>query len=654
MLPYKIKFRLPTTLVQVLPLIHHTSAKNHLRQYTASVTTEIADLVSIIGKEDRIQSEEKPLFRSYWNSFSPDQRNGSKTILQRVPLPDIVRFIQSNKKSSSTVRGLYRRELIYNFDTNKEKVYKLIEELNLSSRPIKSKEDILALCIEDSLSTNDATIAADIYTQYYTLNNHEPLNSDLCRKIISALAFEHPKYDHLHLMKYLELDKLYDSRGEKVPLTQIQIVTLCNKAYALENSPIVTKQTLNRLMDIELTPIKGFRNDKMTAAYHLIEKDYSINNAAGVFLTWTTIKNHYISVERHDARILYKIIKMFTRHKAYRVPCKELISQLPPEYYANSPLLLPTLIDYATKVADLALAKELMANVNKHLTSRNTQIVLFSRRCLSSFLRMHLRFKDSKGVDRVLNQIQESFGRHSEENLSAIVGHLVEVKSFENLTKAIQLVEKIPRKKSLMAIGSIVNKIVEWQIASDERFDATSMPILDNLLHKAHEQDPYHKNTLWDVVASLFIKKTVHYRTFQRPNNRVVDGGKSKRLDTTGLNLAKLIYIRSTDERYLSSNIDVNPFAKTSPQHVILKISNRNKLVILRNIALSAIKGRRKDIFLWCCSKLYQSGMPTKELILDWNMMLNHEIRRAKFAQRIQIEKDLSLQGWSFLEKTLH
>lgn len=651
MLPRAISPWLPATLVRPLYL-SGKSWRNACRAYTTSIQAD--NVIKIIEQNKNLNKEEKILFRNYWACLSDAQIKPANTILQKMPLDLLVDFVHTNRQNSSTARGFYRRELVVNWENAMSKVTTLIEKLHISKDPIRSKQDILTLCVDDSLGTKDIIIAAELYILFYKLNPDEPLNDNLCTKIVTALAFEHPRFDHIHLIKYLDLQETYETHERRMPLSQTQIVTLCNKAIALENSPILTKQTLNKLMDIEMTPSANSTSDKLIASYHLIEKDYLINNAAGVLLTWTTIKNHYASIEKHDPRMLHKIIKLFTRHKAYRSSCKEIITQLPAEYYSNSPLLLPTLIDYATKVGNLSLAKELMTNVNKYLLPQNTQVVLFSRRCLSSFLRMHLKFNDSKGVDRTLNQILESFVRLSEDNLLAIVSHLIEVKSLENLTKAVQLTEKIPIRKSLLAYGSIINKIIEWQIASDNRFDSESMPLLEKLLKKAHRQDPQHKSAMWNVISSLFIKKIVHHRNFRRPDDQSARNSQPNGLNTTNLDLAKLIYINSNNKAITSSDIDINPFANTSPQHVILKITNGNRLIILRNIALSAIKGRRKDIFLWSCSKLYQGGMPTEELLMDWNRMFSNKIRRTHYTQKAQIEDDLRVKGLPFLKKALH
>ncbi|QLL31279.1 hypothetical protein HG536_0B01410 [Torulaspora globosa] len=622
------------------------------RSFSDSTDHSAEKVLGIIQNSKKLVNNEKPAFRDYWK-FVSTTKNTANSVLRRIPIDSIAQFVNANKLNSSTVRGFYRREMIYNLHCDFQKIQELAEKLHIDPELIKSKTDILAFCINDSIKTKDIMIAVEVYLLYYKLYETEPLNNDLCQSIISALAFENPRYDHIHLLKFLELDHLHEIRNTKMTLTRTQIATICNKALALEHSPILTKSVLDRAMNIELTPISDFRNDKIIAAYHLIERDYAINNAAGVFLTWTTIKNYYTSVEKHDPRIIYKLINIFTHHKAYRKACKELVASLSPYFYSNNALLLPSLIDYATKTNNLSLARELMNNVNKFLDKNNTQVVLFSKRCLSSMLRMHLKFKDSNGVDRVLKYIQESFGKPSEENLSSIVSHLVEIKSFDNLKKAVQLVDSFPTKRALLAYASIINKIVEWQIASDDRFTAASLPVVDKLLRRAHIQDPNHKSSLWNIIASLFIKKIVHHRNFQRKTFSSNLYSKGKKLDTANLDLAKLLYLRSKKTQRDSSMIDVNPFIRSSPHKIVLKITDGNRFVILRNIALNAIKGRRKDIFLWCCSELYQHGMPVKELLLDWNMMLDHQMRRASFPERKQIDEKLSIGKLAFISKNL-
>ncbi|CAI6723230.1 ANL_collapsed_G0027800.mRNA.1.CDS.1 [Saccharomyces cerevisiae] len=66
------------------------------------------------------------------------------------------------------------------------------------------------------------------------------------------------------------------------------------------------------------------------------------------------------------------------------------------------------------------MAKELMQNINRYTLTRNHHIVWLNKRCLSSLLRMHLKFNDSNGVDRVLeannNKFQGAFARKLSSN----------------------------------------------------------------------------------------------------------------------------------------------------------------------------------------------------------------------------------------------
>lgn len=617
--------------------------------YSTATRSPLSDII-LSGAP--LTPRSKRCFRDYWKAIATCRpQEVQNSLMDDIPLPDLIHFLKKNRDTSSTVRGIYRRECLLNCKKSPKQVEQLLTSLGFAFDGDLTPARVLSISINDSLKTRDVTIAADLYFFYYKLFPHDILDTQAFSTIISALAFENPKYDHVHLIKYLELHQLFKDRNQKPVLSQIQIVTLCNKALSLENSPLLTKEALTKLMNIEIMPCDNYRDDKMTAAYNLIIADYKINNVAGILLTWASICNEYASITKHDPRILHKILKIFTHHKAYRKHFKHVFQQIPPDYYCNNPLLLPSIIDYATKTGDLSMAQTVMDKVNTHISPQNTQIVLFSKRCLSSLLRMHLKFKDSTGVDRVLKQILEIFGKHSEENLFAVISHLVNVKTLENLSRAILLANSIPQNRALLAYGAILNKIVEWQIASDGRFDIRSLPLMEEMLIKAHRHDPHHKSSLWTIIASLFIKKIVHYRRFQRKANRLQTS--SRLFDTTNLDLAKLIYTRSASNGTQSSMTDYNPFTSPCPQKVLLKITNNNRLIILKNIALSAIKGKRKDIFLWCCSELYDKGMPVQELLIDWNMMLKHELRSTQFSDKKQLQEELSLKGLPFIENAL-
>ncbi|QLG70202.1 hypothetical protein HG535_0A01400 [Zygotorulaspora mrakii] len=643
-----------------MSLRYHSITKSFL--FTSSIRTYSnlptgytkphALLLKLITEDLPLTSESKKYFREYWRKIIPEnQILPENTLLNTIPIKTFATFIQNYKKKSSTVRAAYRKELLLNYIKNPENVRSLLTNLGFTFKENFTSDEILSISIMDSLRTGDVNIAADLYLLYYKLFPNAPLNKKLCSYVISALAFENPKFDHIHLLKFLLLYKLFKSYNTHLLLSEIQIVTLCNKALSLENSPILIKEVLSKLMDIELISTDPLRKSKLISAYHLIETDYKINNAAGVLLTWANIKNEYNSITKHDPRILHIIMKIFTHNKAYRKNFKELFDHLTPEYYCNNPLILPSIIDFATKTNDLIMAKKVMNNANKYVFQKNSQVVLFSKRCLSSLLRMHLKFKDSQGVDRVLKQILEIFGKHSEENLFAIISHLLSIKTLENFNKAIKLVNSIPQERALLSYGAIINKMVEWQIASNGKFDQKSMPLMNELLSKAHTLDPYHKNSLWTIVASLFIKKIVHRKNLQK---KVNPKEPSKMIfNTTCLDLARLIYKRSNSTTLSASKTDHNPFTNSSPQRILLKLTNNNKVVILRNIASSAIKGKRKDIFLWCCSELYENGIPITELVLGWNMMLKHRFRFTQFPNKSMIEEDLSINGLPIISKAL-
>ena len=187
MLPRSTNARLTANLVRSLYHAGHRS-KIKLRPYT-TVCSKTDDIIRVLQRNKLIRNEDKPLFRHYWDFLSNNQTNLPETVLGSMPLDSVIQFVQANKQNSSTVRGLYRRELIFNWDKDMNKVKELIEKLQISEGSINSKQDVLALCINDSLETRDVIIAAEIYILYYTLNTIEPLNDDLCRKIVTALSF---------------------------------------------------------------------------------------------------------------------------------------------------------------------------------------------------------------------------------------------------------------------------------------------------------------------------------------------------------------------------------------------------------------------------------------------------------------------------------
>lgn len=556
----------------------------------------------------------------------------SNTLLSHIEIKRFKQFIQDNKKHSSTVRSFYRREIILNKNNP-----------NLLHPFTNGVSDPLDFCIKDSLSTRDVLISADLFLLNYKLYPNEPLNHLLASEIVSALTFQDPRYDHLHLIKLLGLIKLFKQKNESLQLTSTQLNTITNKALSLNHYPSLKKKILIETMNDPIDTTFISRNHWIKTAYHLIHNDYKLRNAAGVYLTWCKIADYYNSLQEHDIKILNMVLKTFMNNKTYKNACKDIISKLSPQHYSNDALILPTIIAYFTKAGNLVQAQTLMDNVNTNIKPENTRNVLHSRRCLSSLLKMHLQFNDSEGVDRVLKLIHEIHGGHSPEDFQSIVAHLLKSKTLDNIAKAVNLVSQIPKTKALLAYGSIINTIVDWQIASNGRFDKKSMKLLNDILANAHQADPDYGSTLWSILASLYIKKLVHYKNFKknRDSNR----------DTTNLDLAKLIFLKSTSKTAKLPTI--NPFSYSSPPEIILKITDTNKIIILRNIALSAIKGYRKDIFLWCCTELYHKGVPVEELILDWHAMFDYRLRSPDSDKLNEMREKVSNKSSSFIKTKL-
>lgn len=306
-------------------------------------------------------------------------------------------------------------------------------------------------------------------------------------------------------------------------------------------------------------------------------------------------------------------------------------------------MILPTIITYIAKTGNLQDAQKFMNTVNNSITPENIRSIFHSRSCLSSLLKMHLKFNDSTGVDRVLKQIHEIFGQHSQEDFQAIVAHILKHKTLDNIVKAVNLVSQVPQNSALLAYGTIINTIVDWQIASNGQFEQKSMHIINDLLIKAHQVDPMHKSTLWTILASLYIKKLVHYKNFRKSN--------VSKKETINLDLAKLIFLKSCSN---SNQIcTINPFNHSSPQNIILRISNKNKIVLLRNIASGAIKGCRKDIFLWCCAELYNSGVAVKELIIDWHAMFDYRFRSNSSLRDVKLKDQFSISKLPHIKNAL-
>ncbi|CCD25782.1 Cbp1p NDAI_0F04640 [Naumovozyma dairenensis CBS 421] len=627
-------------------------------------------LTATIVNNEPLTPHIKKDFQKYWKllpqQFSKQNNHDNETILNQIDMTTFMNFINKSKGISSTARGIYRREIIYLIKQNLTLVFQLIGLLSrqdesqatyLESSPsLSSPTDILHWCLNDSVRTADVVMAADLYLLFYKIYPHEKIYPTYQSRLINALSFDNPLYDHIHLIKYLELHKLWADKHLQYTPTPLQTSILSNKAISLRNSPSLSKTTLELLLDTHFLPNDQLRDDQIVIAYQLIDENYKLNNASGVFSNWLKIKDHYISITKHDPRIIYKIIKISTQNIIYRTICKEILWQLSPQYYCNNPLLLPAIIDYATEVNSLSLTKEIMNNINLHTKPENYQVVWFTKRCLSSLLKMHLKFNDSDGVDRVLRQINEKFGKHSQENYQAIISHLLQSQDIQNFAKAMNLVNKFPPETALLSYGTIINRLINWETKSNGNIDTNNsnanilnpMASINELLLKAHKYDPKHLNSLWNIIAALYFKRLLKL-TFSVENQ----SKENDAINTTSLDIAKYIYVNCTQNSYPWSEIDSNPFSNPYPHKVKLKITNSNKFVILRNIAMTAIEQVRQDIFLWCCAELYKNGMSVKELKIHWNIMLKHSLRKIEFKDKKHVTDQLKSKEVKFIKHLL-
>lgn len=184
---------------------------------------------------------------------------------------------------------------------------------------------------------------------------------------------------------------------------------------------------------------------------------------------------------------------------------------------------------------------------------------------------MHLKFNDSNGVDRVLKQITTNFRALSQENYQAIIIHLFKTQNLDHIAKAVKLLDTIPPGQAMLAYGSIINEVVDWKLASKVKFTDNLMALVNDLLTKAHDFDPDHRNSLWNVVSALYIKKLCHYK---KRDGKFVANAKED------IDLAKLLYINAAkrSKTYWTKS-NCNPFIASSPCECQLKVNNQNRLL---------------------------------------------------------------------------
>ncbi|CCF59413.1 hypothetical protein KAFR_0G03800 [Kazachstania africana CBS 2517] len=611
-------------------------------------TNHISELITIIKEEKTLTTSRKELFKSYWREhhLQSAKNRPIASLLKEVDLPSFVRFISKTKLKSSTARGIYRREIMYN-NSDVSFANELVNTISGEGITFHTKDDVFRWCFFDSLTTNDILMAADIFLLYYS-NNNETIDNELTLKLITALSFQNPPYDKPHLKKFLKLCQLMEKRSSSLTLTRFQLQNLCDKALSLDNTPLLSKLVLTKLMHANFYPSTKTRDSKMMVAYKLIDQDYQMRNVSGVFLTWTTIKNHYTSFDKHDPRILYKVFKIAKQNKAYLGVCRELMEKLTPVYYCNDPLLLPVVINYTTQIGDFDQATQLIKDMKENMNDAAQNRRFYRKRTLNSLLKLHLKFHDFSSVDKILKEIVDLFGKLSSSNYQAIISHLLNTEKVDNLKKALKLLNIIEPSERLSAYATLITKLVEWNLAGKSALSRNHLAVINELLTKADKQDPEHLNSLWNIVASLYIKTLLHCtnKSSGKSSNTKIKSS------TKSLDLAKLIFLKSVNVSN-TKEVDSNPFSTFDPYNIKLKLSSSNKVVILKNIAMVALKCKRKDIFLWCCSMLYQDGMSSIDLMADWNIILKHQFRKSRYESLDSFLNNSTKEGVKFIKDTL-
>ncbi|KAK5781895.1 hypothetical protein RI543_000669 [Arxiozyma heterogenica] len=618
------------------------------------LSTSINPNVTIYKKDGSTCKRFPKLVQKYWNSFSTlnylhnnISNTKNQSLLLTVNIDKFMVFIKQGW-DSSIIRSLFKKELIYN-SSNIKFINKLLSTLRTTTynKPIAKSSDILQWCVDDSLSNNDIITAIDIFLLYYKINKSiDPPNLNDVKNLISKLKYQNPKYDNIHLKSLIQIYDLLESYNLPLKLSDFEVLMFCNKALSPDMDPIISKTILTVLLDSQSTlsskligPTGNERLNQINIGYATIDRDYKIRNPTGIYLTWIQIKDLYSSFSDHDSRILYKVFKSCSQNRTYRIICVEMLSKMKPSHYCNDPLLLPIIIKYITLTKSLKNAQHLMTNMEKYTTIENKKLIWSSKRFLSSLLKMQLCFFDAGSVDNIIKQIIGTYGSLSSADYQAIVSHLLEKPKMDNIKRALKFVDSIPLDQRFSSYSVLVNKLIESIFAMESKMKLLVMPLINEILIKAHTQDPHHDNPFWSLISALYIKSLLFPLTSRIPYL-------SQKNSSSRLDMAKLLYCKSDEFPFLyNSNTSINPFSEPHPKNIKLKITNMNRFVILRNIAHTALKCSRKDIFLWACSKLYKGGMPIEELILLWNITYKHQIRNTKFQSKKEIIQCIEKYG---------
>ncbi|CAL9727535.1 cytochrome B pre-mRNA-processing protein 1 [Monosporozyma unispora] len=658
--------RIPVATFSTSPLIRETlipiktKADEQLESSRSALIKYIETNESFVTPNKFKLNDFSKNLRVYWSHLpSSSLQNNPSSILSKVDCPKFILFTKQRWQSSPLVRSLFMRELICNC-TNTELINKLITllEVKLPDPLLSTPLDVLKWCINKSLHKKDVVTAIDLFLLFYKVNTEAIPQWDYAKQLISALKYQHPRYDNIHLKKLTEVIQLLKKHRIRILLSNFDVSLLCNKALSPDVESLVSKNVLGILLDSQLIGLNSdnlfpsqqemsvIEKNQLKLGYTLIDKDYKIRNQTGVHLAWIQIKDIYPFFSDHDSRILYKVFESSCQNRAYRDVCVEMLKMMNPEKYCNDPLLISAIIKYVSTTRSLKQARSLMTNMEKFTTPENKKLIWASRRFLSSLLRMQLVYFEAESVDNIIKQITETYGSLSASDYAAIVSHLLSKPTLSNIKRALQFVDSVPLDRRFSSYIVLLNKLTETVFSRGLKLKPLVMPLINEILIKAHEQDPEHYNRIWSVTSAIYVKTILLPLTTKNATL-------ANNTDTSALDLAKLLYCKNEEGCIPSSDTTTNPFLESHPTNIKLKINDTNRFVILRNIAHISLKCARKDIFLWSCTQLYREGMPVEELIFLWNMTFKHQFRKNSYHSKFEIKQALDKHGIQAFENLL-
>lgn len=75
-----------------------------------------------------------------------------------------------------------------------------------------------------------------------------------------------------------------------------------------------------------------------------------------------------------------------------------------------------------------------------------------------------------------------------------------------NIKRALKIVDSISLDQRLSSYSVLLNKLIEAIFSMGPNMKCLAMLLINEILVKAHAQDPEHSNPLWSLVSALYIK----------------------------------------------------------------------------------------------------------------------------------------------------